>query len=114
MEFIKIESKCKEDINATIRCEFCGNTEMVYGKDTDNWYRGIVFIHCIKCRKSTEDEKSTNANDPYGVMNKLKYKDKRCEKCGKLVEITRYKCPCTGWQARGDNLETAPNPLDEG
>ena len=54
MEFIKIESKSGVDINAILRCEYCGAKEMVYGKDTDEWYWTVNRLHCIKCGKSTE------------------------------------------------------------
>ena len=57
MEFIKITSKCKDDTNVELRCEFCGNTEMVYGKDTDAWYASIPRIHCIKCQRFTNGDR---------------------------------------------------------
>lgn len=53
MELIKIESRCKQDINAILRCEFCGKQEMVYGYDNDEWYNGIKDIKCSSCYKST-------------------------------------------------------------
>ena len=51
MEFVQIESKSKEDINAILRCEFCGITERHYGKDTDEWFASIPHISCFKCGK---------------------------------------------------------------
>ena len=61
-----------------------------------------------------EIDKVDKSEDPWGVMVPVRYKSKRCKKCGELVEITRYKCPCEKWCARGDNLEPHNNPLDKG
>ena len=56
MEFIAIISKCGEDINADIKCEFCSKKEMVYGHDTDEWHAAVGNIRCASCKKSTESE----------------------------------------------------------
>ncbi len=54
MEFIKVTSKSHNQVNAEVRCEFCGNVEVIYGFDTDEWYDSIKGMTCLKCRKKTE------------------------------------------------------------
>jgi len=53
MDLLRVESKCGEDTNVRLRCEHCGNEEVVYGKDTDAWYAEVKCIKCSNCGKST-------------------------------------------------------------
>ena len=57
MEFIKITSKCKEDINVELKCEFCGFTEVVYGTDKDAWFDNIKYVKCLRCKKASKTDK---------------------------------------------------------
>lgn len=62
MEFVKITSRCNTDINAEIRCEHCGATEIVYGTAHDVWYQSVKEFKCLKCGKGGVSGKGQEKN----------------------------------------------------
>ena len=58
MEFVKITSKCGLELNAEVRCEHCGKSEVVYGRDTAEWFQSVSDIKCQECGKGGRSNES--------------------------------------------------------